>query len=175
MAQISVSQRASALDVPPAFEAPRRRSVTGYEFQRDDIPAEDMLSLTRTASAISGHRAEYLAHTGPKGVSSDMSAPSLVSRPLPIKPGPFDTIHEVPSGYATPATERQPPIWSVASTRAPSPTPTSGLRTPPEQIDIEDHSVQGYPEIGTLNSWRGCCILLVTCGAQMIDNVSQTP
>jgi hypothetical protein len=170
----------SALGLPASVDNTRRRSVSFQDFQRDDIPPADTISLARSASAISGHRSEYMRqheHSGDATRQPDTEMASLpgplsfIAMPPPIKPGPFDTIHEVPSGLVTPRSERQYPIFSAASTRPAS--PTSGLRTPPN-IDIEDNTAEGYPDIGTISSWRGGLILTITCSAQMLDNVFMT-
>lgn len=170
-----VVQHVSALMPNASSGNARRRSVSGYETQRDDISGEDMLSLTRTASAISGHRSEYIHHSELQNSTAPAPgvASSALARPVPIKLGPFDTIHELPSDFvSTPTTERRMGFMSVTSTRPPS--PITAPQTPPESLDIEDHTATGYPDIGTMNSWRGCCILIITCGAQMMDNVYMT-
>ncbi|KAK4541306.1 hypothetical protein LTR36_008064 [Oleoguttula mirabilis] len=170
-----VTQHVSALMPSGLHGNARRRSVAGYEMDRDDIPPEDMLALTKTASAISGHRSEYLrqAEIGTHTWQAEVVASASIARPVPMKLGPIDTIHELPSDFVTtPTTERRMGFMSVSSTRPPS--PITAPQTPPELFDVEDHTVAGYPDIGTINSWRGCCILLITCGAQMMDNVYMT-
>ncbi|KAI7240980.1 hypothetical protein KC330_g894 [Hortaea werneckii] len=191
---------ASALEIPNVTsENARRRSISNNEYDgndihRDDLSPQALASLTKTASKIAGRHEPDPADvqqdeppTPPKDISSSRKVDFGVSvaRPVPVKPGPFDTIHEVPSGwntplpsgFNTPANERQTGILSVPSTRPPS--PTALLKTPPrtstqETFDVEDHTAQGYPDVGTLNSWRGLCICIITCTAQMMDNVFMT-
>ncbi|KAI6811540.1 hypothetical protein KC327_g8971 [Hortaea werneckii] len=188
----------SALEIPHTSENARRRSISNTEhpdidIQRDDLSPQALASLTKTVSKIAGNHENDPAiqqeelTTPPKDAGRrKVDFGVSVARPVPVKPGPFDTIHEVPSawntplpsGFNTPANERQTGILSVPSTRPPS--PTALLESPPrtsstqEDFDVEDHTAQGYPDVGTLNSWRGLCICIITCTAQMMDNVFMT-
>ncbi|KAI6914198.1 hypothetical protein KC334_g883, partial [Hortaea werneckii] len=131
---------ASALEIPNATsENARRRSIPnnehdGNDIHRDDLSPQALASLTKTASKIAGRHETDPADiqqdeppTPPKDPSNSRKVDFGVSvaRPVPVKPGPFDTIHEVPSGwntplpsgFNTPANERQTGILSVPSTR----------------------------------------------------------
>lgn len=186
-----LTQHASALGLPQLFGNARRRSGSSQEHHdddahRDDIPPQDLAILTNTASAIAGLHTST-AHAMPpepstpfEGNGRKVDFAVSLPRPTPAKPGPFDTFHELPSGWDTPlpsglntpANERQTGILSVTSTRPSS--PTNLLSASPKAIDIEDHTVQGYPDVGTINSWRGACMLIITCTAQCMDNVFLT-
>lgn len=181
--QDHISQHASALELPQASSNARRRSSAAHDIQRQDIPAKDLASLTKTASAIAGSHGPEMEPeppTPPKDQSRKVEFGISVKRPGPAKAGPFDTVHEVPSGWNTPlpsglntpATERQTGLLSAATTRPPS--PTALLPEAREPFDIEDRTAQGYPDVGILKSWRGAFICIITCTAQMMDNVYMT-
>ncbi|KAF2137721.1 uncharacterized protein K452DRAFT_97773 [Aplosporella prunicola CBS 121167] len=167
----ALTRRTSALEeapslAPPAgfpgISAPRRRSIASHA--SDDIPLEQLASLTRSASAISGHReAVNNAHELHDNVH-DLPA---IQRPRPAKPGNFNAIREVPSEFTTPL-----------STRPPSPVGGDTAAGAGAEASLEreqEHGIaQHYPDVGTLRSWRGALILVVTCGAQLMDNVFMT-
>ncbi|KAL2009428.1 hypothetical protein VTN00DRAFT_5235 [Thermoascus crustaceus] len=61
-----------------------------------------------------------------------------------------------------------------------SSTPSTTPSTPPGPTEFQISNVQppasapGYPDVGTLKSWRGGLILVITASAQMLDNVFMT-
>jgi len=102
------------------------------------------------------------------GESSDQSFKlPVISRPLAAKSGPVTTIREMPSEYNS-------RFSSPLSTRPPSPVELS-RRLIPLQVDENVPSVAiTYPEIGSLSSWKGIMVLIITCGSQLLDNVFMT-
>ncbi|KAL1387439.1 major facilitator superfamily transporter [Phyllosticta capitalensis] len=170
-----IARRTSALDdaasiAPPAgfpgFTA-RRRSNASHVTANEEI-GDNYISLTRSASAISGHNAARR-----ESLDNVFELPNI-SRPKPAKPGPFSAIREVPSELNTPLSTRPPSPVSGIGTRPPSPDSASsgsGTRTPAEH---EIGVAHGYPDVGTVASWRGGLILACTCGAQLMDNVFMT-
>ncbi|KAF2765141.1 hypothetical protein EJ03DRAFT_345873 [Teratosphaeria nubilosa] len=93
-----------------------------------------MLSLTRSASAISGHRAGFYRQH-----NNDAETGVEVSK--------FD----VPGGPGAVSYVSRPPPMKLGNT-------------------AQDQ----YPDVGTIASWRGSLILVITCGAQLLDNVFMT-
>ncbi|GAB7347058.1 hypothetical protein MBLNU459_g3197t2 [Dothideomycetes sp. NU459] len=69
--------------------------------------------------------------------------------------------------YDTPIPE------SLVNTPGPSGTATpAGYRTPgASSIQPLILTEGAYPDIGTIHSWRGSFILVITCGSQLLDNV----
>lgn len=69
------------------------------------------------------------------------------------------------------------PLDSLANTPGPSVAPSgtatpAGYRTPgPGQRQPLILTEGAYPDIGTIHSWRGSFILIITCGSQLLDNV----
>ncbi|KAI9648357.1 hypothetical protein NHQ30_002990 [Ciborinia camelliae] len=168
---------------------PRRRSnVSGRLAFRDSIRAEDLESLTRTASAISGHQDAYLESHGEVLREGERDIQhTTISFPKAAKPGPITTIRELPSELNTPYATRPPSPSSVANTPGPHPRRNghgteagTGASTPREyfELQMEESSRNlaeiSYPDIGSVKSFRGALILLTTCGAQLMDNVFMT-
>ncbi|KAM3069326.1 hypothetical protein ACMFMG_010828 [Clarireedia jacksonii] len=143
---------------------PRRRSnVSDRLTFRESNRAEDLNSLTRTASAISGHNQAYAEAQ----VTEQPQAPTTISYPKAARPGPISTIRELPSEFNTPY-----------STRPPSPNSASSPNRTQEffslQVDDALPVATTYPDVGTVRSLRGAIILLTTCGSQLLDNVFMT-
>ncbi|KAF2090687.1 major facilitator superfamily transporter [Saccharata proteae CBS 121410] len=174
-----ITRRVSALEEAPSLAPPagfpgftagtRRRSnvsqTSKVTFQ-EDVQHEDVVSLTRSASAISGHNEARR--------ESQDELPHLphIARPRAAKPGPYNTIREVPSELNTPLSTRPPSPVSGFSTRPSSPA-SSGHRSLSE-LDVDERAAQNYPDVGTIKSWRGALILVATCGAQLMDNIFMT-
>ncbi|KAK3060220.1 hypothetical protein LTS18_009042, partial [Coniosporium uncinatum] len=173
----SAIEEATTLAPPfglPAFNTARRRSnASQSQVSFAHVPPEDLASLTRSASAISGHNeASRIARQESRESRDDVQVLPSIARPRPVKPGPVSTIREVPSELNTPYSTRPPSPITPYTSRPPS--PTSGLRTPAE-LDYDERGLaEEYPDIGRIGSWRGALILLVTCGAQLLDNVFMT-
>ena len=136
---------------------PRRRSNIST---RISFLPEDLASLTRTAPANIGHDEAVLD-----------SIPS-VSCPKAAKTGPVSTIRELPSAGSTPF-----------STRPASPVSgggQAGLIENGQQSFYQEFAVvddeRGEEEFhyGSVGSWKGALILIVTCGSQFLDNVFMT-
>ncbi|PQE15954.1 major facilitator superfamily transporter protein [Rutstroemia sp. NJR-2017a BVV2] len=145
---------------------PRRRSnVSERLTYRENIRPEDLESLTRTASAISGHNQAYAEAQAQ--VSEQPHASTTISYPKAARPGPISTIRELPSEFNTPY-----------STRPPSPAAASSPNRNREffNLQVEDAPpvATTYPDVGTVKSLRGAIILLTTCGSQLLDNVFMT-
>jgi hypothetical protein len=145
---------------------PRRRSNVSERFaHRESIRPEDFESLTRTASAISGHNQAYAEAQAQ--VSEQPHASTTISYPKAARPGPISTIRELPSEFNTPY-----------STRPPSPAAASSPNRNREffNLQVEDAPsvATTYPDVGTVKSLRGAIILLTTCGSQLLDNVFMT-
>ncbi|KAH8677838.1 major facilitator superfamily transporter [Xylariales sp. PMI_506] len=150
----SLGRRISALEEVPTLIPPsgfpgmptaRRRSTASRVTIESERP-EDLESLARSASAISGHhRRESLDH---------VRELPFIQAPRAAKVGLPSTIREVPSTLTSPV-----------STRPPS--PVNGA------VELTGVN-QAYPDVGTIKSWRGAVVLLCTCGAQLMDNVFMT-
>jgi hypothetical protein len=136
--------------------ARRRSNVSGRGAFRDSIRASDQESLTRIASIISQDQ-EHNREGG-----DNISSLPTISRPKAARSGPASTIREIPSEYNTPL-----------STRPPSPVEAQQNLIALETDDVPPIAAR-YPDIGSLSSWRGAIILLVTCGSQLLDNVFMT-
>lgn len=171
-----LGRRTSALEeaptlVPPpgfpSFPVSRRRSNASRATVGEEGRPEDLDILVHTASAISRHR----SRDWQESQDNVFELPSI-QRPRAAKPGPENTIREVPSTLNTPVPTRpSSPTFGFATSGPPSPEAPSGSQTPAQQeIGVN----QAYPEIGTVASWRGAVILLCTCGAQLMDNVFMT-
>ncbi|CAJ2504079.1 Uu.00g114730.m01.CDS01 [Anthostomella pinea] len=175
-----ITRRVSALEEAASLAAPaglpgfvggtRRRSNVSHTSRvtfHEEMPLEDLASLTRSASAISGH------HEARRESQDDVPHLPYIARPKAAMPGAYNTIREVPSELTTPLSTRPPSPASAFPSRPPS--PQSGLRTPEEfAIEEQEHVAQRYPDVGVIKSWRGAMILLVTCGAQLMDNIFMT-
>ncbi|TEY58622.1 hypothetical protein BOTCAL_0205g00040 [Botryotinia calthae] len=172
---------------------PRRRSnVSGRLAFRDSIHAEDLESLTRTASVISGHQDAYLESHGESSREGDSGRErdnTTISFPKAAKSGPISTIRELPSEFNTPYSTRPPSPSSAVNTpglhshrngQGLTNESGSGSATPREyfELQVEEPSRNlpetSYPDIGSVKSFRGALILLTTCGAQLMDNVFMT-
>lgn len=134
----------------------RRSHVSGLPAFRDSMRAEDFASLTRSASAISGH--DEASH---KSANGRVVAMPSITRPQAAKAGPATTVRELP-----------PEINTPYSTRPPS--PVMGAQAVLEMDGEERFTADPYPVIGTIASWRGAAILIITCGSQLLDNVFMT-
>ncbi|KAF7561379.1 hypothetical protein G7046_g2749 [Stylonectria norvegica] len=176
-----LGRRVSALeDVPnlvpppglPGVPLGRRRSNASHATSIEDRGPEDLDSLIRSASAISGTR------SGDRGESSnDVFELSTVQRPRPVKPGPENTIREVPTTLNTPEPTRpSSPALGFTPSAPPSPNAEGTSRLGNlSQFELEVGATnQAYPDVGTIASWRGAIILVCTCGAQLMDNVFMT-
>ncbi|KAJ8066242.1 hypothetical protein OCU04_005325 [Sclerotinia nivalis] len=172
---------------------PRRRSnVSGRLTFRDSIRAEDLESLTRTASVISGHQDAFLEARADSSMENDSgkgkdNGNTTITFPKAARPGPISTIRELPSEFNTPYSTRPPSPSSAANTPGPHPhrkghanTTAGGNGTPREYFELQieepsrDLPETSYPDIGSVKSFRGALILLTTCGAQLMDNVFMT-
>ncbi|RDW74840.1 MFS multidrug transporter-like protein [Coleophoma cylindrospora] len=137
----------------------RRSNVSGNLPFRDAVALEDFEPLSQSASAVSGHGEAYAeAHDGHHPIS----------RPKAARPGPATAIREVPSELNTSA------FNTPVSTRPPSPVLGRPLTSAASREVGERAVVTPYPDVGTLSSWRGVMILIITCGAQLLDNVFMT-
>lgn len=80
----------------------------------------------------------------------------------------------IPSPSVLPSQGKTPDVSEFNtpfSTRPPSPSGHQRL----VELQIDDVAVATtYPDIGSIKSWRGAIILLVTCGSQLLDNVFMT-
>ncbi|KAF2140110.1 uncharacterized protein K452DRAFT_327555 [Aplosporella prunicola CBS 121167] len=174
-----MTRRTSALDSAPslamgapagfpAFTTARRRSTASQQSRgtvRDEV--EEVVALARSASQISGHHSHHEA-------ADDVHALPMIQRPKAAKPGPYNTIREVPSELNTPLSTRPASPASGAGSGSPSANKSQFRGAGGEFDGIEEHVAQGYPDVGRIASWRGAAILLVTCGAQLMDNVFMT-
>ncbi|KZF24827.1 major facilitator superfamily transporter [Xylona heveae TC161] len=130
------------------YSGQRRR--TSFQAGSD---LDDMQNLTRNASAISGHRED--------GKNHHVSTYELrdVQRPEAARTGPSSATQAAAVEFS-----------SNPSTRPPSPNADS--ENPFPEGDIQPST--RYPEIGTIKSWRGILILIITGGSQLLDNVYMT-
>lgn len=153
---------------PAAVEAElniarRRSNVSGHTFTRDNIRAEDQQNLDRIATVL--HSSLDDDHDKFKVASYTIP---VISRPEAAKSGPVTTIREMPSEYNS-------KYNSPLSTRPPSPTTELSRRLVPLQADESMPVVaETYPDIGSLKSWKGIMVLIITCGSQLLDNVFMT-
>lgn len=94
-----------------------------------------------------------------RGVSTNL-APEISRPEAVMMTGPTTSIIEEHVSMATPSL----------------PTPTTS--TPPDiitEFQISDaQPATRYPDVGTIKSWRGALVLLITASAQMLDNVFMT-
>ncbi|TGO79942.1 hypothetical protein BELL_0019g00300 [Botrytis elliptica] len=180
----------TALGVGIGSQPRRRSNVSGRLAFRDSVRAEDLESLTRTASVISGHQDAYLEAHGElsrEGDSGKEKDNTTISFPKAAKPGPISTIRELPSEFNTPYSTRPPSPSSAVNTpgvhsyrNGQGLANGSGSATPREyfELQVEEPSRNlpetSYPDIGSVKSLRGALILLTTCGAQLMDNVFMT-
>ncbi|RAL68200.1 hypothetical protein DID88_008906 [Monilinia fructigena] len=159
-------------------QARRRSNVSGRLAFRDSIRAEDLESLTRTASAISGHQDAFLEVHGESGKESENGKERereniTISFPKAAKPGPISTIRELPSEFNTPYSTRPPSPNTPGSRshRNGNGTGAGGNGGPREifEVQIEEPSRNlaetSYPDIGGVKSLRGALILLTTLPA----------
>ncbi|KAA8575070.1 hypothetical protein MFRU_002g03150 [Monilinia fructicola] len=177
----------AGLGVGLGTQARRRSNVSGRLAFRDSVRAEDLESLTRTASAISGHQDAFLEAHGESGKESENGKErerehATISFPKAAKPGPISTIRELPSEFNTPYSTR-PPSPNTPGSRSHRHGLGAGVGgdgSPREyfEVQIEEPSRNlaetSYPDIGAVKSLRGALILLTTCGAQLMDNVFMT-
>lgn len=179
------ARRASALDTAFDKDVTLRRTTSRQAAESEGVQQEQNLAISKTLpeSDVRTGRNESLQIANLASSREQESAqtpqnPPTITRPNAIKLGPADVIHEVPFTFASPSSERQRGLFSPSTTRPPSPTSglqtPAGAQTPRHLLDVEDHHALGYPDIGTISSWRGASILIVTCGAQLLDNVFMT-
>jgi len=168
-------QHGSEVGIPFTVQSARQRSTAGSEPCQDE---DETLSLTRTASAISGYRSEHIRQGNEAAESStigeensgpDFSSLPTIEWPEPIKAGPLNTIHEAPADtMPSPQTERQ--LLDISA----DPSARKTCVGSGNEMDLEWSSSPRYPDVGTIKSWRGALVLTITCGAQMLDNVFMT-
>lgn len=128
-------------------EQPRRRSIAP--------PPNASLSGTPDLYPTSETKHVIISEAPVKQYSysaATLSAPST--------PG-WDT----PAGSQTPA-GASTPGWATPSLPSGAQTPAAGSLLPLTVIEGG-----AYPDIGTIYSWRGAFILMITCGSQLLDNV----
>lgn len=140
----SPAPRTSALDDPPRLPPPV--GLPGFSTAR-----------RRSTASQSAHLSFHDAHSIPltqsaSAISGHREADK--SDAHAIRHGAVVEASEIPPGLSEPPSP---------STRPPSP-----------DLGIEENVAQGYREVGRIASWRGAIILLVTCGAQLMDNVFMT-
>lgn len=168
------------------IQARRRSNVSGHLSFRENIRPEDLESLTRTASVISGHQDAYReASKEGNGARDREGSNTMISFPKAAKPGPISTIRELPSQFNSPYSTRPPSPSSAVNTPGVNSlrngrTNTNGTGNGSQrdyfELQIEEpvRDLPSYPDIGSINSFRGALILLTTCGAQLMDNVFMT-
>ncbi|KZM27430.1 uncharacterized protein EKO05_0010716 [Ascochyta rabiei] len=93
---------------------------------------------------------------------------------------PTSSIAITPAGAQTPA-GASTPGWTTPGTAtpagwmSPSGQATPGWATPKSsQMRPLMFPEEAYPDIGSIHTWRGVLILVITCGAQLMDNVFMT-
>lgn len=94
---------------------------------------------------------------------------------------PSSTFAIAPAGTQTPA-GASTPGWTTPGTQtpgagwmSPSGQATPGWATPKSsQARPLMFPETAYPDIGSMQTWRGVLVLVVTCGAQLMDNVFMT-
>lgn len=76
-------------------------------------------------------------------------------------------------GWGTPSYGAQTPGWATPALPSGAQTPAlpSGAQTPALLLNPLIAVEAAYPDIGTIYSWRGAFILMITCGSQLLDNV----
>lgn len=168
----SLSRRRTSTSRGPDVGASRGRSTSVQRVERDDIDDEAILSLTKSASRISGF-----------GETRDHQRGRLPAWPSAAKKGGFDVIKELPTPYDTPYASRRPSPARVDTISRPASPILRGTLTPTSDVesleyvsadDDEDINTTAYPDVGTLGSWRGITILFCVCGAQLMDNIFMT-
>lgn len=147
----------------------RGRSTSVQRVEREDIDDEAILSLTKSASRISGHGEAY-----------DHQRGRLPAWPVAAKRGGFDVIKELPTPFDTPYASRRPsPNRVVTISRPVSPARGgySGSSSDVESLgydSADEEDAVAYPDVGRIGSWRGAMILICVCGAQLMDNIFMT-
>ncbi|THX43992.1 hypothetical protein D6D10_00791 [Aureobasidium pullulans] len=134
-------------------EQPRRRSV---------VPGADIQApIPATISAGSSYFPDL---EGKRVLWSDL--PDISSFP------------STPAGAQTPAGASTPgwltPGNATPGWQTPAGASTPGWATPKSTQARPLLSEDAYPDIGTMYSWRGVMILLITCGSQLMDNIFMT-
>lgn len=150
------TRRVSSLDEGESGMA-RARSTSVQHLPNDEIDPEVTLSLTRTASRISGHREAYL--------DEQRGRQLLTVKPDAAKARTFEIIKEMPTPLASPP--------SSPTRRSRTASITSNGR---DNIETLTEAAQAYPPVsnGTLASPRGAAILICACTAQLLDNIFLT-
>lgn len=170
----TISRRRTSIRESSENAQSRGRSISVRATGRQDLDEQELLSLTKSVSKISGANEAFL---------EPRSSRPLVVRPPAAKPGPFSAIREIPSEFTTPLSSRPPsPSRPFTISRPPSPirspADTESLLSYQSEEDDEDTIpatlADTYPDIGTIASWRGATILGCVCGAQLMDNVFMT-
>lgn len=167
----SLSRRRTSTSRARDVGGSRGRSSSIQPVERDDIDDEAILSLTKSASRISGF-----------GETNDFQRGRLPAWPNAAKKGGFDVIRELPTPYDTPYASRRPSPNRLDTISRPA-SPIRRVSSP-SNSDIEslgyastseeDAEAAAYPDVGTLASWRGIAILFCVCGAQLMDNIFMT-
>lgn len=147
----------------------RGRSTSIQRVERDDIDDDAILSLTKSASRISGHNEAYEYQRG-----------RLPAWPTAAKKGGFDVIKELPTPFDTPYASRRPSpsrIDTISRPVSPIRGNFSGSSSDVESLGYEsadEEDAAAYPDVGKIGSWRGAMILICVCGAQLMDNIFMT-
>ncbi|KAI4722620.1 hypothetical protein E4T48_01211 [Aureobasidium sp. EXF-10727] len=90
----------------------------------------------------------------------------------------ISTLPSTPAGAQTPA-GASTPGWTTPGNATPGWQTPAGASTPgwatPRSTQTRHLLTEiAYPDVGTIYSWRGIVILLITCGSQLMDNIFMT-